>query len=72
MSVSALTLGGWRQWSGTYGWDSFRGVATRQGKRFSVEHIHIYRLSDGRIAEHWVARDDLGMMQQIGAIAIAG
>jgi predicted ester cyclase len=55
-------------WSGTYGGTIFRGVPTPQGKRFSVEHIHIYRIAEDRIAEHWVVRDDLGMMVQVGAI----
>jgi predicted ester cyclase len=55
-------------WSGTYGGTNFRSVPTPQGKRFSVEHIHIYRIAQGRIAEHWVVRDDLGMMLQLGAI----
>ncbi|MBA3376220.1 MAG: ester cyclase [Actinobacteria bacterium] len=59
-------------WSGSYGGKVFRGVATPDGQRFCVEHIHVYRLSDGRIAEHWVVRDDLGMLQQIGAIATPG
>jgi steroid delta-isomerase-like uncharacterized protein len=55
-------------WSGTYGGQSFRGVPTPEGRQFSVEHIHIYRITAGRIAEHWVVRDDLGMMLQMGAI----
>jgi predicted ester cyclase len=55
-------------WMGTYGGTAFRGVTTPQGTSFSVEHIHIYRLAEGKIAEHWVVRDDLGMMLQIGAI----
>jgi predicted ester cyclase len=55
-------------WSGTYGGNVFRGVATPEGRQFSVEHIHVYRLTDQRIAEHWVVRDDLGMLQQLGAI----
>ena len=54
-------------WSGTYEGDSFRGVPTPSGRRFSVDHIHIYRISDGKIAEHWVVRDDLGMVLQLGA-----
>src|SRR4051794_4944949 len=57
------------QWSGTYGGTVFRGVPTPGGKQFSVEHIHIYRITEGRIAEHWVVRDDLAMMQQLGAVA---
>jgi predicted ester cyclase len=59
------------RWSGTYRGTVFRGVATQGGERFSVEHIHIYRIAEGRIAEHWVVRDDLAMMQQLGAVARA-
>jgi predicted ester cyclase len=57
------------RWSGTYGGKVFRGVPTPSGERFSVEHMHIYRVTQGLIAEHWVVRDDLAMMQQIGAVA---
>ena len=57
------------RWSGTYKGRVFRGVPTPQGERFSVEHVHIYRLTDNRIAEHWVVRDDLGLMLQTGAIS---
>jgi steroid delta-isomerase-like uncharacterized protein len=56
-------------WSGTYEGKAFRGIPTSQGERFSVEHVHIYRLTDNRIAEHWVVRDDLGMMLQIGPVS---
>jgi predicted ester cyclase len=28
----------------------------------------MFRLRDGKIAEHWAVRDDLGMMQQLGVI----
>jgi predicted ester cyclase len=57
------------RWSGTYQGSVFRGVPSPQGKRFSVEHIHIYRITDNRIGEHWVVRDDLGMMLQTGGIS---
>jgi predicted ester cyclase len=56
------------RWSGTYRGTTFRGVPTPEGARFSVEHIHIYRITEGRIREHWVVRDDLAMMQQFGAV----
>jgi predicted ester cyclase len=59
------------RWSGTFRGTIFRGVPTPKDGRFSVEHIHIYRITQGRIAEHWVVRDDLAMMQQLGAIAEA-
>jgi predicted ester cyclase len=56
------------RWSGTYGGTMFRGVPVQEGQRFSVEHIHIYRIVDDRIAEHWVVRDDLGLVQQTGEV----
>jgi predicted ester cyclase len=56
-------------WSGTYGERVFRGLPTSPGKQFSVEHVHIYRIADNRLAEHWVVRDDLAMMLQTGAIS---
>ena len=55
------------RWSGTFGGTTFRGIAVTDGP-FSVDHMHIYRLADGRIVEHWVVRDDLGMMQQLAAV----
>jgi predicted ester cyclase len=56
------------RWSGTYGGTVFRGIPTSPGNHFAVDHIHIYRMIDRRLAEHWVVRDDLGMLMQIGAI----
>ena len=56
------------RWSGTYGGTVFRGVPTSAGNRFDVEHIHIYRMVGRQIAEHWVVRDDLGILLQVGAI----
>jgi predicted ester cyclase len=56
------------RWSGTYGGTVFRGVPTPDGQRFSAEHVHIYRISDGLIAEHRVVRDDLAMVQQLGGV----
>jgi predicted ester cyclase len=53
-------------WSGTYGGRAFRGVATPSDRHFSAEHIHIYRLKHNQLAEHWVVRDDLGMLLQLG------
>ena len=60
------------RWSGTYEGRVFRGIPAQQGKRFSVEHVHIYRITDNQLAEHWVVRDDLGMMLQTGAISASG
>jgi steroid delta-isomerase-like uncharacterized protein len=38
------------------------------GKSFSAQHIHVFRVEDGLIREHWAARDDMAMMRQIGAL----
>ena len=56
------------RWSGTYGAPQFRGLAVAAPGAFSVEHIHIYRLADGKLAEHWVVRHDLTMLRQLGAM----
>ncbi|AFY99414.1 ester cyclase [Calothrix sp. PCC 6303] len=38
------------------------------GKSICQRQIHILRVQDGKVAEHWVIRDDLTMMQQLGLI----
>jgi predicted ester cyclase len=53
---------------GTWQATSFRGIETPTNRPVSVELAHMFRLRDGKIAEHWAVRDDLGMMQQLGAI----
>jgi steroid delta-isomerase-like uncharacterized protein len=57
-------------WSGTYNAPQFRGASIPEPARFSVEHIHIYRVADGRLAAHWVVRDDLTMLKQLHAITL--
>jgi len=37
-----------------------------RGRAFSVTQTHWFRMSDGKIAEHWANRDDVGMGQQLG------
>jgi steroid delta-isomerase-like uncharacterized protein len=39
------------------------------GRAFDMGGITIERIAGGRIAEVWVARDELGMLRQLGAIA---
>lgn len=38
------------------------------GKAMTITGIHIVRLADGKIAEHWGCNDDVGLLQQIGVI----
>lgn len=42
------------------------------GKRYSIEEIHVFRIRDGRIVEHWHQFDQLGMMRQLGALPGGG
>jgi predicted ester cyclase len=36
------------------------------GRRFAVTQTHWFRMRDGKVAEHWANRDDVGMGQQLG------
>ncbi len=38
------------------------------GKRFEVSAVHWYKLREGKLAEGFGVRDDLGMMQQLGLV----
>ena len=38
------------------------------GRRFAVRQVHMLRLQDGLIREHWAVRDDLGVLVQLGAV----
>jgi predicted ester cyclase len=42
------------------------------GKRIRWTEMHIYRLENGKIAEHWVEMSMLQLLQQIGAIPSPG
>lgn len=52
--------GGWRG-------GEFMGFQAPPG-RFARDFAAMYRLRDGRIAERWAVRDDLGMLRQLGAL----
>ncbi len=42
------------------------------GKSFAINGIDIFRLAEGRLAEHWDVVDVFGLMTQLGAIPSAG
>lgn len=44
----------------------FMGVPAT-GKEVRVQHIHVYRVEDGKVVEHWAVRDDLELFRQLGA-----
>lgn len=46
---------------------NFLGIPATN-KSFSVAGIDIYRVADGKLAEHWHVVDQLSMLQQLGLI----
>jgi steroid delta-isomerase-like uncharacterized protein len=38
------------------------------GRHIKVSWIAIYRIADGKLAEHWQQIDELGLRQQLGAV----
>lgn len=42
------------------------------GRPFAVPHVHLFRVEDGQLAEHWAVRDDVGFLQQVGALPVPG
>lgn len=52
--------------TGTHQGD-FAGIAAT-GKKVSFGEIHVVRVADGKMVEHWGVEDQMGMMQQLGVI----
>ncbi len=42
------------------------------GKKVESESIHIFRLENGKVAEAWAGRDDIGVMRQLGHLPFVG
>ena len=38
------------------------------GRRYTIGEIHIFRIRDGQVVEHWHQFDQMGMMRQLGAL----
>jgi predicted ester cyclase len=38
------------------------------GRAYRVQQIHIFRIAEGKLAEHWATRDDLGLLDQVGGL----
>ena len=36
------------------------------GRRVCTQHIHIYRIQDDMVAEHWACRNDINGLRQLG------
>jgi predicted ester cyclase len=40
------------------------------GTAVTMPFIIIYRIANSKIAEHWMVADQLGLMQQLGALPV--
>lgn len=49
----------------------FAGMAP-SGKQATWDVVHVVRVRDGKIVEHWAVADSLGMLQQLGFIPAVG
>lgn len=47
-------------------------VMPPSGKPFATTQSHWFRISDGKVIEHWANRDDLGIAVQLDWLAPAG
>lgn len=56
--------------SGTMKGDFLRMPAT--GKSATWAEVHIVRVKNGKIIEHWASVDQLGMLQQLGLAPVPG
>jgi len=56
--------------TGTHKGDLFGIPAT--GRPVKVTATVVYRVANGRLAEGWINRDDLGMMRQLGVVPTPG
>ncbi len=49
----------------------FAGIAPT-GKAITVTAMHIHRIADGKLAEHWEQFDLYGLLRQLGALPAPG
>ena len=50
---------------------TFMGIPA-SGKSYTISEIHIFRVRDGKVVEHWREADFLSMMQQLGVMPTPG
>lgn len=46
------------------GFPRLRGC-TVTGAQVAWSQLHVFRVQDGKVVEHWAVRDDYGMLEQI-------
>jgi predicted ester cyclase len=59
-------------WSEGTNLGKLNGIVPPTGNPFAGRQSHWYRVEDGKLAEHWAVRDDLGTMIQLGILSLPG
>jgi predicted ester cyclase len=49
---------------------SFMGIAPT-GKRMKIRGMQISKFKNGKMVERWGSSDELGMLQQLGVVAVS-
>lgn len=49
---------------------AFMGIAPT-GKKITWTEMHLLRVKNGKVTEHWMEANQLGMLQQLGAVPAA-
>ena len=60
------------RWTSTGMFSGPWGDVAPTGARATFSGVNIFRIRDGRVVELWNHRDDLGLMEQVGAPVFAG
>jgi len=60
------------RWTSTGMFSGPWGDVAPTGVRATFSGVNIFRIRDGRVVELWNHRDDLGLMEQVGAPVFAG
>ena len=57
----------WFSSRGRHVGNAFPQLAGREptGREIVAEAVHIFRVADGKMTEHWAVRDDLGLLRQL-------
>ena len=69
MVVTRLTARGTH--TGEYRGLTYKGIPPT-GKQVTWTETQIFRIADGKIVEQWSNEDDLGRLQQVGALPMPG
>ena len=49
---------------------AFLGVAPT-GKAVTMRGLHLWRVAEGKVVEHWTVADQLGLLRQLGAFPVS-